>query len=206
MERSFELKPEELARQLDPDILGFASTDDVAEGSCIMQQDRAMSAISFGLKIRCDGYNLYIAGPSGTGRNTVIQETIRALAAQQQQPDDICYLFNYHNNDEPRAITLPAGKGRELHEDMEELIKDLDTDIEQAFASEDYEKHKKDILNKFEKAKETLYADLEEFSKNRNFGLQATLTGLVVVPLQNGHPMREEEFDLLPDDKKEDKK
>lgn len=44
-------------------------------------------------------------------------------AAKEKTPDDMCYVYNFDNPIVPKALFLPAGKGKELKADMAELIK-----------------------------------------------------------------------------------
>ena len=49
----------------DNPILPFESIDD------IIGQERAVKAFDFGLEVKMKGYNIYMAGPTGTGKTTL---------------------------------------------------------------------------------------------------------------------------------------
>ena len=56
----------------DPSQFAFESTAEVPAHQGLPGQARAEAAIEFGVGIRRDGYNLYVMGPSGAGKRTVM--------------------------------------------------------------------------------------------------------------------------------------
>ncbi len=197
-----ELKASELKNECDPKVFKFKTTEEISEGDVIISQERALKAIDFGLNIKSEGFNLYVSGIPGTGRNTAIQNAVKSIAKKEPVPDDICYLYNFYNHDEPRALTLPAGMGGQFKDDMEELIKELETEIQKAFSGKDYEDKKKEVLSKLKETKEELSIELENYATSRGFTLQQSLTGLVVLPLKDGKPMKDKDYQKLSDEEK----
>ncbi len=183
--------------------LEFETTDDLSQNGRVIGQERALRAIDFGLHIFEDGYNLYISGMPGTGRSTTVMQLIEKAAIDRPTPPDICYLFNFSNNDEPRSLLMPAGKGCEFHRDMEDFIKDLESEIKKAFHSDDYEKHKKQIMESLNRKEEDSNQELQGFAEQKGLSLQQTLTGLVIVPQVDGEPVDDQKFEKLPSEQKE---
>ena len=62
-----------LAPAFDPDELGFDTTEEVESLEGTIGQDRAISALELGLDIEAPGFNLFISGAAGTGRNTALR-------------------------------------------------------------------------------------------------------------------------------------
>lgn len=133
----------ELSHNCDPDSLGFTTTADVAALSGSLGQERATSAIEFGLGIETEGFNIFAAGLPGTGRNTSIKEHVSRKAKSENPPDDWCYVYNFRDPYRPRAIHMSPGKGPEFAEDMDEFIKTARIEMPRAFESDNYEKRKK---------------------------------------------------------------
>lgn len=202
-DKLYELSPEELRSECDPAMFDFQTTHDISIEDKIIGQERALKAIDFGLNVKSEGFNLYISGMVGTGRNTAIIRAVEKIAKNEPAPQDLCYLYNFQNKDEPKVLKLPSGVGCQFKKDVEELIKDLEQETTKAFISEDYEKHKKSILDKFEEKKAKLHSEAEEFAKSKGLVIQQTLTGLLVVPTYKGRVLTEEEYEKLPQDKKE---
>lgn len=197
-----ELDVSELRNICDPSLIEFESTDVISPEAPIIGQDRALAAIDFGINIDSEGFNIYVSGYAGTGRNTAILESVKKIALEKRVPDDICYIYNFIKPDEPRSLKLPAGLGYSFKRDMDSFTSDLEKEVKKVFLSEDYEKHKKEIVDRYDEKKEALELELNEFARSKGFALQQTLTGLVAVPVYNGHPIKEEEYERLSDDEK----
>src|SRR6516165_9856373 len=104
-------------RRLDPDTLQFETTADVAPLRGTIGQTRALEAIDFGLEIASSGYNLFLAGAAGSGRESTVLDYLERVAASRAAPDDMVYVHNFREPDRPRALRLPAGRGRKLRAD-----------------------------------------------------------------------------------------
>lgn len=197
-----ELAAEELRKECDPSVFKFNKTDELNVEDKVIGQERAIKAIDFGLNINDEWFNLYVSGIQGTGRNTAILKAVEKIAKEKSIPQDLCYLHNFDKTDEPKSLKVPAGWGCEFRHDMEEFVKDFESEIRKAFLSEDYEKHRKALIDKFEEKKESLGAELEEFVKNKGFVLEQTLTGFVVSPVYKGRRLTSVQYDKLPEDEK----
>ena len=46
-------------------------------------------------------YNIYMSGPSGTGKTTYAKASTERLAATEEVPLDWCYVYNFQN---PRSL------------------------------------------------------------------------------------------------------
>lgn len=67
-----------------PTVLGFQTTEELSpleEG--IIGQDRAVRAFDFGLMVKMKGYNIFMSGPSGTGKTTYAKASTQRLAATE---------------------------------------------------------------------------------------------------------------------------
>ncbi|MGD2245767.1 MAG: AAA family ATPase [Candidatus Aminicenantes bacterium] len=156
-----ELLAEQLRWRLEPGEIPFDTTDECDACEEIIGQDRALKAIQTGLDIKSLGYNIFITGMVGTGRNTTVQKLLERLERGEKTPDDICYVNNFKNPDEPTLIKCPAGKGRLFKESMDHLIEMLVRNIPELLKSKYYtdqrdhivetqQKHQKEILKSFE--------------------------------------------------------
>ncbi|MCR4441833.1 MAG: ATP-binding protein [Peptococcaceae bacterium] len=201
MNRQWELKPEQLRNSCDTSVFPFKTTKDIEPFDGIAGQERAAEALEFGLKIRKYGYNIFITGATGTGRNKYSQSLVKQFAAQEPKPPDWCYLYNFEKPDHPRVVSLPAGMGREFREDMRKLIKQVMNIIPQALASERYNKEKSKFLQELQEKQNQVLASLNETARQLGFALKNTEKGIVTVPLNSeGRPMGEDEFEKLSDD------
>ena len=139
------LKPEELYRSCTPQELGFETTADIVEPSGFFGQARAVEAIQFGAQMDRPGYNLFVLGPSGTGRHSFVKAFLVQKAAEESVPSDWCYVNSFDDPRAPIALELPVGRGRELQSHVEQLIEEARKAIPSALESEDYRKRREAI-------------------------------------------------------------
>lgn len=199
------LAPEELTRTCDPDNMEFESTADIAALEGTVGQERAVSAIDFGLEVETHGFNIYVAGRPGTGRNSSVLAHTRKKAKDQPQPDDWCYVYNFDDAYHPKAIKVAAGKGPEFAEDMEEFVKTARNEIPRAFESENYEKRKNEVMEDVQKRREALLSELQQEASDLGFSVEVTPVGIASVPLtRDGKPYSREEYEALPEERKQD--
>ncbi len=199
------LSPEDLTHPCDPQSLGFETTADVAAAQSTVGQERATSSIDFGLGIRTEGFNLYVAGRPGTGRNSSVKAIVGSKAKNETQPSDWCYVNNFQDPYRPKAIRLGAGRGPELAGDMAEFLKVARVEIPRAFESENYEKKKADLLEMAQHRREAMFTDLQQNATSLGFSIEATPVGIASVPLtSDGKSYTREDFDPLPDEQKQE--
>jgi predicted ATP-dependent protease len=203
MKKNKELIPEKLRYTCDESIFDFDSTADIPELSEIIGQGRAVEAIEFGMEIDSDGFNIFAIGPSGAGKTSTIQRFVQRKAKEKPVPSDWCYIYNFDEENKPKALKLPHGKGREFRHDMESLITDLRHDIVQAFEREEYEKEKASIMELFQKQQGELFSQFNSEAESEGFSLQRGPTGIFVVPMHEGSPITGKEYQKLPKSQRE---
>lgn len=189
-----ELLPEELSNLCDPASFGFQTTKELQPLDGIIGQGRASAAMEFGLAIKRMGYNIYVAGMTGTGRSSYTKAIINKIAQHEKTPDDWCYVYNFKNPDKPIAISLPAGLGYKLERDIKRLIKSMKIKIPKAFEGEEYEKQKNEIVQRYQDKSSLLMESFNEFAASKDFMLKKSEQGLLTIPLINGKPIEEEEY------------
>jgi ATP-dependent Lon protease len=159
------------------DKLGFKTTKEVELCHKIIGQERALGAIRLGLDIQSIGYNIYVAGFVGTGRNTTIKRLLEELEKGETPPDDLCYVHNFHNPDMPSLIILPAGKGKMFRNDMNLLIETLRRNVPRIFEDERYQENRKKIVETFKNREKEILKTLEKRVEGEGFVLAQVQTG-----------------------------
>ncbi|MBQ4468630.1 MAG: AAA family ATPase [Synergistaceae bacterium] len=176
-------------------------------------QQRAVEAMEFGLSVNGDGYNIFLVGQPGSGRTSYALERLRSLAQVLPAPDDWLYLYNFEKPGEPLAISVKAGQGKRLADDLEELLKDLKTAISKAFEQSQYEDAKAGHIKAFQEKAGAIMDKLKAKAAKEKFSLKRTPQGFINVPLiedkdEDGkkiiREMKPEEYEAL-DDKKQKK-
>jgi lon-related putative ATP-dependent protease len=192
------LSIDELYKCCDPNMFTFNTTDELPELAETIGQERALSAIDFGLNLDDNGFNIFILGENGTGKTTTIKSLLKKKAAEEPVPQDWCYVYNFEEPDIPLAISMAPGRASVFHGDMEELIKVLKVEIPKVFESKEYEKQKNKILEAFQSKQKEMFSGLEEEAQSKGFSIRKTVSGLMIVPVKKGgEPLTEEEYEAL---------
>jgi lon-related putative ATP-dependent protease len=187
----------DLRHACDPAEFAFQTTAELSTKEEIIGQARAVKAIEFGLSIKNHGYNIFVSGIPGTGRNSIVKSLVKRISLERPVPKDWCYVNNFKDTDRPLAIDLPPGKGREFRQDVTKFIEFMQGEISKVFESKDYEERKSHIVEDAEKAKEVLFAEAGQRALEFGFQLSITRTGIVKVPMWKGKPLQPQELENL---------
>lgn len=95
MKTELELKPSELRCSCDAGIFNFKTTLDLEPLDEVIGQERAVNAITFGLDMKSPGYNIFVTGPEGTGKTTIVKDLVKSYARQLPVPVDWCMVNNF---------------------------------------------------------------------------------------------------------------
>lgn len=194
------LPPDALYRRCDLNLLRFNTTDELEDLSEITGQDRAIDAIKFGIGIKSPGYNMFVLGGPGTGKHAMVREFLARAAADQQVPEDLCYINNFDNPQQPIALRLPPGTAAKLRADMAELVSDLSSALPSLFESEDYRNRRQVVEDEFKNRQEAAFEQLQERGKAKNLVLIRTPVGFAFAPVRNGAVVSPEEYQKLSGD------
>lgn len=189
---------EKLRNVCDANLMHCESTKNLVPLNEIIGQERAVRALKFGLGIKDHGFNMYVAGYPGTGRKTAVKNFVEAQAKTQAVPPDWCYVNNFGNPYEPKAIELPAGKGKEFRDDMKNFIENVKSALPKAFESEDYVARREATLKGLEDQRKQLIEELTVKAQREGFVIQTTPVGILLIPELDGKPLSEEEMLALP--------
>ncbi|NLI69378.1 MAG: AAA family ATPase [Firmicutes bacterium] len=188
----------------DPLEFEFETTEEVPPLEDIIGQERAVKAMDFGLRIKQHGYNIYISGITGTGKNSYARSLIKEIAAGEDVPDDWCYVYNFKKPEEPIALNFPAGEGAVFARNMENFIAELKEAIPNAFSSEDYDRKKTEYIKEYQDIRTALMDKLNRIASEKGFLLKKTSSGFVTVPVVDDKQVSEQDYDKLPEETKEE--
>jgi len=203
MKKPYELDYTQLKDYCSPEQFSFQTTAELEPLDGIIGQDRAVKAFDFGLAVKMKGYNVYMSGPSGTGKTTYACRSTEKLAATEPVPTDWCYVYNFQNPKKPIALYFEAGTGKHFKDNMTKLITIFKKELPKALQSEDYEKQKMALLHSYELQEDELLSDLHSFAAEFDFQIKTTDAGIYFIALINGEPIEDEAFEALPEEVKE---
>jgi len=195
------LSPDKLRISCNPDAFGCDSSMGIAPLQSIIGQTKALKALQFGLDISNKGFNIYVSGAPGTGKKTAVKRYLQEIAKNKPTPPDWCYVNNFQESYRPRAISLPAGRGRVFKRQVDRFVEAARGDISKAFESEEYVAKRTNTIKEIQQQKENLITRINERAQKQGFVIQPTPMGLVTIPVKDNRPLTEEEFRAM--DKKE---
>lgn len=198
-----ELSPQALTHTCDPASLGFETTAELPDLTNVIGQPRALRALELGSEVTSPGYNIFILGTPGSGRTTLTQEYLQRKAAGEATPDDLCYVVNFDNPLAPRALTLPAGRGAHLRARLQEMVRYCTQEVPRTFESEEYVKHRDQLLAEVKGKQEAEFQQLQERVQRYNFVIVRTAYGFVLAPAVKGQPLKPEDLEKLSPEQKQ---
>ncbi len=204
MKKKNELNEKDLKMTCNSELFDFETTQELQPIQTGIGQERGIKALEFGLQVDVKGYNLYLEGPSGVGKTMYTKNYLEKIAPKKKTPSDWCYIYNFDNPNEPIAVDLPAGQGKEFKEAMDGFIKEIKKDIQKTFSNDDFEKEKALIKQEFESKRSELLDKLNEDASKYNFQVKASQNGIYMMPVVDGKAIEEEEFDKLEENIKQE--
>jgi predicted ATP-dependent protease len=169
-----ELSLDEILLNIDvPDDIGSATKPDDKQWA-VVGQDRAVQALEMGIAIRAKGYNIYVAGESGTGKHTAIMDILSRHRAKNGSLRDIAYVQDFQEPDKPINLIFPEGRARQFKEDIKLLVDRLTDRIAHDLDAETYKAGRDTLIAEIENAENKILADFEGQLKAEGFSTVQT--------------------------------
>ncbi len=195
--------PQQLYQACDPGEFAFETTAELQDLGEMIGQARAMDAVHFGAGIRHHGYNIFVLGPTGMGKRSLVLQFLGQKVAALPAPADWCYIHDFSQPHKPRALQLPSGRGAELRHGMEQLVEYLSSAIPALFESDEYRAKAEAIQDEFNRQQEKVFKALSEDAERQKIALLRTPSGFGFAPMREDEVMPPEEFSKLPAAEKE---
>lgn len=188
------LKPEQLTNKCDPQIFDFKTTEELVPIRGIIGQERAKKSLEFGLGVTKKGYNIYVSGQWGTGRNSFVNMLTEEQAIKRPAPHDWLYVNNFKDPYHPIAIKVNQGQGKNIITQVDRAIRFLRRGIIEIFSSRDYENARQKLIEAYNLQSSDIVSKLNEVGQKYGFMFSLTEKGMVSIPLKDGKPMNEESY------------
>lgn len=202
MKKIKELNSKDLKNECNIDEFKFKKTSELEPFNGIIGQERAMRAIKTAMQIPQKGFNLYLCGNIGIGKTAYALSVVNNLAQTEPVPNDICYIYNFENPNEPISIILEPGMGLEFKRDMNRFISSLLNRLSKELTGDMYEKEKKNILDRYQHAKEKIMKEFDKSTYEQGFKVRNTKDGIYFSPVHNDVVLNEEAFKVLDENTK----
>jgi len=198
--KKYEVPVGKLRWECDPRTFDFKCTKDLAPLREFVGQERATRAVEFGINMVNAGYNIYVAGLTGTGKTSMVKAYIERVIKDQEargetfQLDDWCYLYNFKEADSPQIISLPKGKGKAFRAAMASLLNKIRQGLGEAFSSEEYKKQRQKLVEKVQAEQQKILEEISGEARHQGFIFQMTPAGPALIPIKEDRPMQEPEY------------
>jgi predicted ATP-dependent protease len=201
----YEVPIEQLRWQCDPSQFKFKCTKDLAPLREFIGQERAMKAVEFGLNMANGGYNIYVAGLTGTGKTSIVKAFIERVIRERETRGDIfnledwCYLYNFKETDRPLIVAFPKGKGKVFQSKVTDLLSGLKQELGRTFSSDEYKTERQKTIEEGQLRQQQLFEEIANEARLQGFALQMTPVGPALIPMADGRPMSDQEYLSLDD-------
>lgn len=192
-----EISAQQLRSFCDLAEFSFNTTAEIPDFEGMVGQERAVEALSFAVEIDKPGYNMYLMGSSGLGKQSLLKQYLDKASSEQSPADDWCYVFNFDEPQKPNAISLPAGQGHQFRDDMRQLVQDLQTAIPNAFDSELYYTRQQEVRNSLKEKTHTAFNSLAEESKQHDVIFLRSDEELTFAAAKDGKRLSVEDYEKL---------
>lgn len=200
------LKPEQLTSPCDSSCFGYDSTAELTPLYGVIGQERATKALDFGLSINQNGYNIYVSGSWGSGRNSYVRRITEKKAAKKPAPCDWVYVHNFKDPHAPLALDIDNGGAKDFDKGLERVMNFLKKEIETVFSGKEYENTKTQLMEEYQENTQKIIGQLNEIGEKFGFRFSQNERGLISIPLKNGEPMTEEEYRAITEEEYEEMK
>jgi len=140
-------------------------------------QGRAVEALKLGLNIDAPGFNVFVAGPSGSGRTFTVRGMLENIDRPSRLTEDRVFVHNFRDRDRPRLLRLERGQGRPFKTAMKEFVGSIPEHLEQTLQDEAFVSKRKEIVDQRKVEAKTLLSAVDE---------EITDAGYVAVEVQQG--------------------
>ncbi|HUI99918.1 MAG TPA: ATP-binding protein [Usitatibacter sp.] len=188
-----------LIRRCDPADIPFATTSELEGPSGVIGQERAASALDFAFGIAGDDYNVFVMGPEGSGRHTLVHDNIARRTRGLASASDWIYVNNFKAPQQPLAIELPACRGAALRDDVEALVAELRAAIPALFESEEYSHRVEKIDKELGERRDQAFGEISQQAEREHVAFLRTPAGYGFAPTKDGNILASEDFDKLPE-------
>ncbi|MBC2711445.1 MAG: AAA family ATPase [Desulfosarcina sp.] len=199
-----EVKLADLRCLCNPSMFNFETTADIEPLNQVIGQERAVRAITFGLEMKSAGYHIFVTGPEGTGKTTIVQEIIRKAAKDLPTPPDWCMVNNFRDEYRPRALPLKPGHARRFAKSLNRLVSDLKIRLPKEFQADPFREKVIEIQKKYSQQKSEHFEGLDRSALDRHLKVEKTPSGYQTIPMKGETPYTQEEFEKLADKERAD--
>lgn len=166
-------------------------------------QHRAIKSLNLALSMDAPGYNVYLSGDVGAGKEALAKEIIQGFAATKPTPPDQVYVYNFDEPKTPQLFLFEPGQGQVFQQELEALVEELLVEMPRSLASPLFGDNKSAITKMYTQKRDKIIKHISQEAKKYDFDVKSTETGIYFIPIIDGVTISEEEYNNLGDDQKD---
>lgn len=199
MSKTQPLAPENLRACLKPEAIPYEDSRGIPRRERFEPpQPRALHALRLAVSIPGNEYNVFLSGDESLGRTYFLRHFLEPEAVKAETPPDVLYVYNFEDEDRPRAIILPAGQGKAFKSELAKAVTLLRERIPGSLEQDAFVQRREEALKSYQSAKDDLYARMEDEAERKGFALGVETEGqLTLAPRVKGKTLSLEEFEKL---------
>lgn len=186
------------------DLLFFETTDEITQHPDFVGQARALEAVTFGIGIRHQGFNLFVNGSQGSGRHGMTQAVIREKAATEPVPSDWCYVNNFKHPHHPQVLNFPSGESAVFKKELSELVEALKTNLPAVVEGHGFREKVEAVNEELRQEIDKLFNQMQEKANADSIALVKREDGIIIAPMDDKRqPLDQTAFQQLPKERQE---
>ena len=162
-----------------------------------LQPARVQRALALGLGTTEPGFHVFVAAAPDLGLDDDLLTVVARAAVGRPSPDDVVFLHDFDAPAEPRALSLPHGRGLALTEAVDGLVNGLRRRLVALASADDLRAGQRELGRRLEGESRGVLAELETRAKALGFGVRTTSTGVQTFPILHGKPVSAEQLTVL---------
>jgi predicted ATP-dependent protease len=179
------------------DPLQLPEVPEASNGLFALVSPIARRALDLGLSAREPSFHVFIAAAPEVMIEDDVVEYAARFAVNRPTPPDIVYVHDFDRPEAPRPLVLPAGRGPDLADAMDELVARLREHIPTLAETEELKNAQATLAKGLEAQTREVLAGLESTAKTLGFGIRTVQNGVQTFPILHGKPLSAEQFEAL---------
>ncbi|MCJ8311339.1 MAG: AAA family ATPase [Pseudomonadales bacterium] len=191
------LAPKELKAHISLDHLNIKNSSELDGHSDFLGQPRAKEALEFGISMNAPGYNLFVMGDPGTGRQSLASSYVKQKVKSTKAVSDICYVNHFEDSREPYYLDIPAGMGQKLQKSITEFIEELQDTFPAAFENPTYQRKRTAIDQAFNQKYDIAISEVDKKASQYDVAVVSDNGAILLLPVVEGVALDDTTFAQL---------
>lgn len=145
-------------------------------------QERAREGLRLGLSMAAPGYHIFVTGPEGSGRRSLVKATAASLESPFPKARDRVLVHDFQSG-KPILLTLPRGKGRRFKQDMDDLFELVSQRIRLMRESDEWLRRRELFQKHLDRKEKDLFHRVLDQASAQNFSIPNPTDGEVLFVL-----------------------